>query len=512
MEKKEQHHWADEAADNVIKNKGNKPSYTVAAGITPSGTVHIGNFREIITVDLVVRALKHKGKKVRFIYSWDDYDRFRKVPGNVPKEFEKHLGMPVSEVPDPWKCHKSYAEHFEKELEQSLHPTGIKPEFIRQNEMYKACKYSKGLKTMLKNRDEIIRILNKHKNEHLLMDWYPVIIYCNKCKKDFTKILHYDEEYEIEYECECGHKEKIDFRKNGNIKGTWRSEWPMRWAYEKIDFEPGGKDHSTAGGSYDTGKEIVKIYNWTAPTYQLYDFVSIKGKGGKISSSKGDVVTLKDCLEIYEPEIIRFLFAGTRPNTEFSISFDADVIKIYADFDKLERIYFGEEEISKEKLAKQKRIYELSMIDLPKKMPFQPSFRHLSMLVQVHKGNIEKVLEYYQKDERTKKRAELSWNWIQKYAPEEFRFELQEKVNIPLKEQEKKALRTLSKKLKEKNYDEETLFEEFYSICQESNIKNTDFFTAAYKVLINKEKGPRLASFILAIGKDKVIKVLETIK
>src|SRR3989338_8855709 len=152
--KGQSYHWADLAAENVIKNFKDNKLFTCAAGITPSGTVHIGNFREIITVDLVARALRNKGKKVRFIYSWDDYDRFRKVPGNVPKEFEEYLGMPVSEVPDPWKCHKSYAEHFEKELDQSLHPTGIKPEFIRQNEMYKYCKYSKGLKTMLKNKDE----------------------------------------------------------------------------------------------------------------------------------------------------------------------------------------------------------------------------------------------------------------------------------------------------------------------------------------------------------------------
>lgn len=512
MDKKEQFHWADQAADRVIKEKGNKAKYTVAAGITPSGIVHIGNFREIITVDLVTKALEAKGKKIRFIYSWDDYDRFRKVPKNVPPKFEEYMGMPISEVPDPWKCHDSYAEHFEKELEESLPKVGVSPEFIRQNEMYKSCKYSKGIKLALDNKDKIIEILNRHKSEHALDNWYPVIIYCTKCGKDFTKITDYDNNYAIKYECSCGNEDELDFRKQGNIKLVWRVDWPMRWDYEKVDFEPGGKDHSTPGGSYDTGKEIVKLYKWTAPTYQLYDFIGIKGFDGKMSSSKGDVITLKNCQEIYEPEIIRFLFAGTRPNTEFSISFDADVLKIYADFDKLERIYYGKEEISEEKLSKQKRIYELSMLDMPKQMPFQPSFRHLSMLVQIYKGDLDKVMEYYQKDERTKKRAELARNWVRKYAPEEFRFNLQERATAKLKEQEKQALRTLSKKLKENNYDEETLFEEFYSICQEVNIKNTEFFNAAYKVLINKEKGPRLASFILAVGKDKVVEILETIK
>src|SRR3989344_4206175 len=79
-------HWTDVAAEKVIREKGNKKTYTVAAGITSSDTVHIGNFRELITVDLVRRALEKRGKKVRFIYSWDDYDVFRKVPLNMPKQ------------------------------------------------------------------------------------------------------------------------------------------------------------------------------------------------------------------------------------------------------------------------------------------------------------------------------------------------------------------------------------------------------------------------------------------
>ena len=73
-------HWADEYAQKVIREKGRSLQqgdaplqgvelYTCASGITPSGTVHIGNFREIISVELVVRALRDMGKKARFIYS-----------------------------------------------------------------------------------------------------------------------------------------------------------------------------------------------------------------------------------------------------------------------------------------------------------------------------------------------------------------------------------------------------------------------------------------------------------
>ena len=139
-------HWADAAAQKIIHEKGEKKLYVCASGISPSGTVHFGNFRELITTDLVVKALQHAGKNVRFIYSWDNYDRFRKVPGNITKEWEKFIGMPYCDIPDPFKCHKSYAEHFEQEFENSIKELGFNLEFLRQAERYKKCVYAEDIK------------------------------------------------------------------------------------------------------------------------------------------------------------------------------------------------------------------------------------------------------------------------------------------------------------------------------------------------------------------------------
>ena len=61
-------HWADITADRIIRQKGEKDMYVLASGITPSGVVHFGNFRETITVDFVARALRDKGKNVRFYF------------------------------------------------------------------------------------------------------------------------------------------------------------------------------------------------------------------------------------------------------------------------------------------------------------------------------------------------------------------------------------------------------------------------------------------------------------
>lgn len=515
-------HWTDVAAEKVIREKGDKKSYTVAAGITPSGTVHIGNFREIITVDLVRRALEKRGKKVHFIYSWDDFDVFRKVPANMPKPelLRQYLRKPIVDTPDTFGCHKSYAEHHERELEEAVPKVGIKPEFLYQAKKYRSGEYAKEMKHALENTETIVKILNQYREKPLEAGWLPVSLFCEKCGKDTINILTWPGGYTLSYECECGHKDTFDFKKNPTLtKLKWRVDWPMRWAYEKVDFEPGGKDHSTVGGSYDTGKQICKqVWNFDAPTYVMYDFISLKGMDGKMSSSKGDVITLKDVLKVYEPEITRYLFAGTRPNREFAISFDADVLNVYEDFDKAERIYFGAEELQDEKKAEKYKIaYELSYIGkLPKTIPYQPKFRHLTMLLQINNFNIGKVVGYFEKElkndhdkKRLRTRAECAKNWLQKHAPEEFKFTVQEKSPVKLKKEEKQLLHEVAKKLLERDWTDVELHEEMYILCKNHNMQPKDFFALCYRVLINKDRGPRLASFMLEIGREKVAESLK---
>ena len=497
---KEKYFWADEMADRILKAKSKKNKFVCASGVTPSGTIHIGHFREVITAELVVRALKHKGHKVKFIYSWDDFDRFRKVPANIPKEYSQYIGMPVSQVPSPEpKDKKSYAEFFEKQFEKSAKVVGIYPEFIRQSKMYEKCKYAELIKTAIDNTEKIKQILNKYRKEPLTDNWQPLEVYCTKCKKDFTKIIKL-EEYEIEYECKCGNKEKTDFRKIGNVKLSWRVDWPMRWKYEAVDFEPGGIDHSVEGGSFTTAKEIVKIFGHQAPLYQLYEWIRPKG-GVEFASSVGNVITLEEVSEIYEPEVLRFLFVRTRPNKGFQISFDEDIIKTYDEYDVLEKKYYD-----KTATEKEKRIYELSQIKLKSKKPERESFRHLSTLTQI--GKTKKL------NTESKNRAEKVKKWLEKFAPEEFKFELQTRLkpDLNLTEKQKSALKMLKEFLTEKKPSEEELYNEFYNISKKTDLKTNEFFEASYKTIIGKPKGPRLASLIIAIDKDKIIKLLQEVK
>ena len=493
--------WADQIAKEIVKRNKKKKTYACASGIGVSGTLHIGNFRDAITTDLVVKALENMGRKVRFIYSWDDYDRFRKVPANVAKKFEKYIGMPVSEVPNPFSSEKtkSYAEYFEKPFEMSLKKVGVNPKFISQSKMYKNCKYSSLIKLAMDKRKEIMKILNKYRKEPLKENWYPITIYCEKCKKDFTKILKV-KGYEIEYECSCGFKNRFDYRKKGILKLAWRIDWPMRWFYEKLDFEPGGADLGAAGGSMMTSDEIVKkIFKYNPPLHTYYEFIRLKGFGNKISGSLGNALTIDQVLEVYEPEILRYLFVGTKPKTNFNISFDNDIIKIYDEFDSLERKYYENRATGQEK-----RIYELSKLKITKEKPEKENFRHLITLVQT-----KKIKDL---NKENKIRAEKVSNWIDKYAGEDMKFSIKNKIDFNLTKKEKEAMILLKEVLTNKKLNEDQLFNEFYNICKSVEINNKEFFETAYLIIIGKRRGPRLTNLIVSVGKEKIIKLLEQIK
>ncbi|MEA3378148.1 MAG: lysine--tRNA ligase [Nanoarchaeota archaeon] len=515
-------HWADQTARKIIVQKGNKKQYVCAAGITPSGIVHIGNFREIITVELVARAFKSLNKKVKFLYSWDDYDVFRKVPKGWPKEEElkKQLRRPIVDVFDPFEKEKSFAAYNESLVETDLLKLGIKPEYKYQAQMYRKCSYKQGMKKALQKVDIIKKILNEFRSEPLPDDWLPLGIFDPDTKTDEVSDIKYLGGYKVSYKDKYGHEKQFDFSKDGRSKLLWRVDWPMRWEYEKVDFEPGGKDHSTYGGSFTTAKEIAKqVYNFNSPLYIMYDFIRIKGTGGKISSSKGDVITLCDILGVYEPEIVRYLFAGTRPKTEFAISFDLDVIKIYEDFDRTERIYYNaEDNVSLKEKIKQKRIYELSCIGKPQsKMPFQPSFRHLCNIVQICENDFEKIKKYYKIKsgfslQKLKKRADCVNCWLKNYAPQQMKFKIVDFIDIKqFNKIERQLLASLREVLKEKDYDENQLFERFYEIIKKNDSSPKQFFTICYKALINNKIGPKLAPFLLQIGKDRIIDLLKNV-
>jgi lysyl-tRNA synthetase class 1 len=452
--------------------------------------------------------------------------------------------MPITMVPDPWERDANYARHHEVDIESILPVLGIAPEFLYQAERYRAGRYADGIRRALEHRDDLVHILDKFRDEEhqIKGEWWPVSVFCNKCNHDETDIDGWDGEWGLSYHCtHCGNAETVQINTEAGkgVKLGWRVDWPMRWEKEHVDFEPGGKDHLTQGGSYDTAKLVVKqVYNWTAPVTFRYDFIGTKGLPGKMSSSSGNVITIRDVLKVYTPELARYLFAGTRPNTEFAISFDLDVLKIYEDYDKTERIALGVEEAKNEGTHLwEQRIYELSQVerirvdskpwDKSKKL-LQIPFRHLCNLIQIHDGDIEQAIAAILDDHAgetsylltpdayLRERAERAKYWVDECAPEEFRFQLRPagEVAATLDDTEKAAVRAMRDKVVANiaSYDtDKACSQAIYDVAAENGLEGKEggkrMFRAAYQALIGKDQGPRLANFLRIIKKDRLMQI-----
>jgi len=511
--------WADQIARKIAEK--DKKEYVIEGGIAPSAKKHIGSFREIITGYFVKLALEDMNKKVKFIYSWDAYDRLKKISASIPedkrKELEKYIGVPQGLIPDPFGCHSSYAKHFEKIVEEEAERLKVKPEFLYQDKLYQKGIYADSIKIAMNQKDEIRKILDKYRTEKLPKTWWPIRVYCEKCNNsDNTTVLNYDGKYTIKYKCnDCEKEFTVNFKKNGIVKPVWRVDWPMRWNYYNVDFEPSGKDHMVAGSSYVVGSEIVKKVFGTDPPYAIiYEFVGKKGDKGKMSASKGNIITVTDVLGVYLPEIVRYMFAGTKPAKQFTIPFDDNVFKIYDDFYLCERIYFGKEKVTERDKTHWSRVYEMStLLKPPKKLPIQPNFKQAMELINIYREPSVAIKTLKLNNKFDKERylyiLKCAKNWMEKYG-KDYMYELVEIPKVKLNDKEKNIVKDFIEVLN-KNPNEKQMIDAFAKISEKNEVKVREFFKIIYLVLFNKEKGPRLTYFIEATGKDKIIKILEKV-
>ncbi|MGN0298054.1 MAG: lysine--tRNA ligase [Lachnospiraceae bacterium] len=531
-------HWSEEIAKKIIERNPNKSEYVCAAGISPSGSIHIGNFRDIATSLFVVKALERMGKKARLLFSWDEFDRLRKVPVNVAKindDMEKYIGFPYTDVPNPFEDDaKTYAQHFEQEFEESIKKFGINLDYRHQTEMYRSGKYAEYVKLALRKRGEIFDILDSFRTQDAQEGereaYYPVGIYCPCCKRDTTKITAFNEEtMTAEYECKCGHKGTFNFNTDFNCKLAWKIDWPMRWVYEGVDFEPGGKDHASPGGSYDTSRVIVeKIFGGQAPLFQGYEFIGIKGSTGKMSGSSGLNLTPDTLLKIYQPEVILWLYSKSEPNKAFDFCFDDGILRQYFEFDKQYNTYMAGQadeyntSIMKGCLTEGKEIKTVPMSHLVQ----------LGSIVDFNVPMLETVFEKIgtpYKYEDFKDRLKLAQYWLEQCAPENANKLLPYRdwdTYETLNDKEKQEIRLLYVYLKNETYTLDELNTKLYDIPkqvfaeelsaldekgQKKFLKDIQgkFFKNVYKLLLGKEAGPRLYLFLYAIEKERFVGLLD---
>lgn len=522
-------YWADAIAAQIIAESPEQELYTCAAGISPSGIVHFGNFRDVATSYAVVRALEKAGKKARVIFSWDNFDRFRKVPAGIPESWSEHIGKPLSDIPDPFPCHTSYAEHFQADFEKAMQVLDIPLTFISQAKEHEGGRYDADIVYALNHREEIADILlsfmsEKAKGEKGInpdayrKEYFPVSVYSRFTGKDLTKILSFDGTSMLTYRCiETGNEDTIDITKDHRVKLSWKIDWPMRWRAEGVVFEPGGHDHASPGGSYDTSSVIAqKIFGILPPVFAEYKFVGIRGGGSKMSGSKGGAVSPLQLLEIYEPSLIKWLYMRRSPDQAFELAFDSEIYRQYDEFDRITKATEHDKATTRalEDVCGATKHYENPI-----------PFRQAVAYGQIVQWNTEKLAELLAGIDASYDPASINARiskaraWLETYNREEM-IALNETPHTTyiqtLPEEDRaniRALRTALQKNYEQIADLETLV---YSIPKKTDATDDEnkklqraFFTHLYQLLIQKDTGPRLSTFLWALPREKVLALLE---
>jgi lysyl-tRNA synthetase, class I len=483
-------HWADLLADDISSQRGHR--HVVNTGITPSGEIHIGNMREVVTADAIHRVLTERGEESRLLYIADTYDPLRHVyPFLDRQRYQDKVGKPLSEIPCPCGQHPNYAEHFLAPFLSSLEQLGIRPTVHRADQLYKAGAYTETIGIALQRRDLIRQIVKEETGRETPEDWSPFNPICQVCGRiTQAKVLGFSAEAQtVDYECTCGQRGTVSMAGGGKL--TWRVDWPARWKIFGVTVEPFGKDHASKGGSYDTGVRIAReVYGIEPPFPVPYEWLSLAGKGD-MSSSKGNVLSIHAMLEIVPPEVLRYLILRVPPQRSIRIDPGLPLLQLIDEYDDVEA------------KNRDSRALELSAISGIK--PIGVPYRHMVIVVQAAQGDVNKWMEIlrrngYQLDnpEGLRQRAAYAQRWLETFAPEDLRFHLQEQlptVATELTAEQKQALQLLGERLRP-GMTGEQIHQLIYTLKDELNLKPDLLFKAIYLALLGKAQGPRAGWFL----------------
>ncbi|WP_093696674.1 lysine--tRNA ligase [Streptomyces sp. 2231.1] len=565
--------WVSRFADEVIEESERRAPgkpVVVASGLSPSGPIHLGNLREVMTPHLVADEIRRRGHQVRHLISWDDYDRYRKVPAGVAgidDSWAEHIGKPLTSVPAPeGSAYPNWAEHFKAVMVQALAELGVEFDGISQTEQYTSGVYREQVLHAMRHRGDIDAILAQYrtkkapkKQQQKAVDdaeleaeegsgaaaeddgssgsagYFPYKPYCGGCGKDLTTVTSYDDETtELAYTCSaCGFAETVRLSEFNRGKLVWKVDWPMRWAYEGVIFEPSGVDHSSPGSSFQVGGQIVGIFGGKQPIGPMYAFVGISGMA-KMSSSRGGVPTPADALTIMEPQILRWLYARRRPNQSFKIAFDQEIQRLYDEWDKLAAKVADGSALPGD-VAAYTRAVGTAAGELPKTSRPLP-YRTLASVADITAGHEDQALRILSEldpeqplgslDE-VRPRYDRAEAWINTHVSADQRTIVRDEPDAELlkslDEASQQSVRLLLDGLAE-HWSLDGLTHLVYGVPKvqagfaadatpkelppEIKTAQRTFFALLYHLLVGRDTGPRLPTLLLAVGQDRVRKLL----
>jgi len=518
--------WIDELANRIIEDVERKNRkvqvYRVESGIGASGFPHIGSVGDSIRAYSVKLGLENLGKKSELIAYSDDRDGLRKIPHGIPEDFRKYLGMPVTDIPDPFRCHSSYGEHMSSMLIESLEKLGIEFTFISGTEAYRSGLLTEEISILLKENEKVDRIIREEVGTSKPRGWIHYWPVCENCGRIYTtrviKVL--PEERKVTYVCDqefmgikgCGYTGEARYDR-GEGKLSWKGEFAARWKALGIIFEPHGKD---IADSFRVNARISKEVLNYEPPYTIRYEMFLDSTGTKISKSKGNVITPQDWLKYAPPETIRLLmlkrYSGTRNISLESIpSYIDELEKALLNYSNIDRIKNPRDRENLRRLVE----YTFLMREVPPPPKF--SFNTIMNIVSIlPKGSEDELInlaaeligKYYDipKDELLSNRdfrekVIFALNYVRDIKPSVTQ-------EILLREDIFNAIKEFLDRLDEKMSAEE-IQNLAFDLIKKHEIKTEDFFSSFYKLLSGEPRGPKLGPLIKRLGVNRVKNIIE---
>lgn len=505
--------WLTQIADEVDARYP-EGDILIESGGSPSGTYHLGHMRELVTCDAILLELRRRGRQARHIYFVDDLDIFRKVPVNVPPEWEQYLGMPLCDVPSPdGQEGKTYADFFLQGLIDSCKALNVEVEFVRSHPKYRGGWFVPAIELCLQHIPEIKQALETISNRKLEDNWTPIqVLEKGRLKK--RAFVSIDTQAKTIQYLDADGVEQTARYDTGEVKLDWRLDWPARWWQLHVHVEPFGREHASAGGSYDTGVQIMKdVYKAEPPIPVPYDSIHMVGDTKKMSASKGTAISAMEGTQIMPAEVIRYFILRSALNKPLYFDPVDGLVKLMDEFAELTAKSDRSE-------AEERLLYVSTRGNKP--VVSRVPFSHLVESYQASLKEAGKTLDVIKRTEHSKTaeedadiiRKELQFidEWLHLRAPEDVKFSLAEQVNAnDFTEVEQHFLKGLGEKVAEAPQDADGMYfhERIYELKDQLGLQPKQMFATLYKALIGKTSGPRAGWFLSMLPRDWLVRRLK---
>ncbi|ESR26142.1 lysine--tRNA ligase [Lutibaculum baratangense] len=319
--------WPFEEARKLaarIEKSGKTDPVLFETGYGPSGLPHIGTFGEVARTTMVRHAfdvLTEGRYPSRLLSFSDDMDGMRKVPENVPNRdlLARHLGKPLTKVPDPFGTHESFGHHNNAMLRSFLDAFGFDYEFASATEYYARGLLDEKLLVMLERYDDVMAIMLptlREERQKTYSPFLPVHPETGVVMQVPVEEVHPRAGTIVWTDPDTGSRFETPVT-GGHAKAQWKPDWALRWAALGVDYEMSGKDHID---NMKTSSKICRVLGGMPPdgfNYELF----LDENGEKISKSKGNGLTIEEWLRYASQESLA-LFMYQRPREAKKLHWD----------------------------------------------------------------------------------------------------------------------------------------------------------------------------------------------